>query len=43
MERVLGCVEPTSPHVYGEPSAEARAALDGFGARYLGSFGGYSR
>ena len=29
--------------VYGEPSDEARAALDGFGAVYLGTFGGFSR
>jgi quinol monooxygenase YgiN len=42
-ERFLDCLEPTSLHVYGAPSAEARAALDGFGAAYLGSFGGFSR
>jgi len=41
--RFLGCVEPTRLHVYGEPSAKARAALDGFGAVYLGPFGGFSR
>ena len=34
-ERFLGCVEPTSINVYGEPSDEVRAALDGFGAVLL--------
>ena len=42
-DRFLGCVEPTSIHVYGEPSDEVREALDGFGAEYLGTFGGFSR
>jgi len=42
-ERFLGCFEPTSLSVYGEPSAEARAALDGFGATYLGWLGGFNR
>lgn len=42
-ERFLTCLEPTGLHVYGDPSDEARAALDGFGAVYLGSFGGFSR
>lgn len=41
--RFLACFEPTSLSVYGEPSAEARAALDGFGAAYLGWLGGFSR
>ena len=43
VERFLGCFEPTSLHVYGEPSDEVRAVLDGFGAVYLGTFGGFSR
>jgi quinol monooxygenase YgiN len=42
-ERFLACVEPTSLSVYGDPSPEARAVLDGFGAVYLGPFGGFSR
>ena len=42
-ERFLQCFEPTGFWVYGEPSDEARAALDGFGAAYLGAFGGFSR
>ena len=41
-ERFLGCVQPTGLSVYGDPSAEARAALDGFGATYLGTFGGFA-
>ena len=43
VERFLGCFEPTALHVYGEPSDEVRAVLDGFGAAYLGTFGGFSR
>lgn len=42
-DRFLTCFEPTSLSVYGEPSAEARAALDGFGATYLGWLGGFKR
>ncbi len=42
-ERFLQYFEPTDLYVYGEPSDEARAALDGFGAVYLGTFGGFSR
>lgn len=42
-ERFLACFEPTSISVYGDPSAEARAALDGFGATYLGWLGGFNR
>ena len=42
-ERFLGCVELTALHVYGEPSEELRAVHDGFGAVYLGTFGGFSR
>lgn len=41
--RFLACVEPTSLRVYGEPSDDARAALDGFGAVYMGNFGGFRR
>ena len=42
-ERFLACLEPTGFSVYGDPSDEARAALDGFGAAYLGPVGGFSR
>ena len=42
-ERFLTCVQPTSLNVYGDPSGEARAALDGFGAVYRGTFGGFAR
>lgn len=39
-ERFLACAEPTALHVYGDPGASVRAALDGFGAVYFGGFGG---
>lgn len=42
-ERFLSCFEPTSLSVYGEPSAEARAGLDGLGAAYLEWLGGFNR
>ena len=42
-ERFLQCFEPTALYVYGEPSDEVRAGLDGLGAVYLGTFGGFSR
>ncbi|NQV85576.1 MAG: antibiotic biosynthesis monooxygenase [Woeseiaceae bacterium] len=41
--RFMACFEPTSLSVYGNPSAEARAALDGLGAIYLGRLGGFHR
>lgn len=41
-DRFLACFEPTALSVYGSPSAEARAALDGFGAAYLKPFGGFT-
>lgn len=40
-ERFMACFEPTGLNVYGSPNAEARAALDGFGAAYLKPFGGF--
>jgi quinol monooxygenase YgiN len=40
---LLEIVEVTRFTVYGDPSAEARTLLDGFGARYLGPLGGFSR
>ena len=42
-DRFLSCVAPASLSVYGEPSAELRAALDPFGAVYLAPFGGFRR
>ena len=42
-ERFLSCVEPTGFGVYGDPSDEVRVVLDGFGAVYLGWFGGFAR
>lgn len=42
-ERFLACFEPKLLSVYGDPSAEARAALDGLGATYLGWLGGFNR
>ena len=42
-ERFLACFTPTAFYVYGDPSAEVRTVLDGFGAHYLGTFGGFSR
>ena len=41
--RFLAMVEPTRFTVYGDPSDEARRALGGFGATYLGPFGGFAR
>lgn len=43
MERFMECFEPTALTVYGEPTDEAREALDGLGAVYLGNFGGFHR
>jgi quinol monooxygenase YgiN len=42
-ERFLECFEPTGLYVYGAPSDEVRAVLDGLGAVYLGTFGGFRR
>ena len=42
-ERFLGVFSPTALHVYGDPSADARAALAGFGAVHLDHFGGFRR
>lgn len=41
--RFLACLQPTSFSVYGNPSEQVRAALDGFGVAHLGWFGGFSR
>ena len=42
-ERFLSCVEPTGFSVYGDPSGEVQGVLDGFGAVYMGWFGGFVR
>ena len=42
-ERFLACLEPTAFFVYGNPSDEARAILNGFGAEYFGLSNGFSR
>ena len=42
-ERFLSCVQPTAFYVYGGPGDEVRVALDGFGAVYLNTLGGFSR
>lgn len=43
MSRFMDCLEPTGFHVYGNPDDEARSVLDGLGAVYFRSFGGFSR
>ncbi len=42
-ERFLAAVDVTRFTVYGSPDAAARELLDGFGAVYLGPWGGFSR
>jgi quinol monooxygenase YgiN len=42
-ERFMGCFAPMAFNVYGNPSAEVRGVLDGFGASYLGHAGGFRR
>lgn len=42
-KRFLDILTPTRLTVYGRPNAEARAALDGFGASYLEPVGGFRR
>lgn len=42
-ERFLQCFGVQGLVVYGEPSDAARGIMDGFGAEYLGTFGGFSR
>ena len=41
--RFTGMVEREQFTVYGHPSAQLRKMLDGFGARYLRPFDGFSR
>jgi len=42
-ERFLAAVDVTRFTVYGSPNAAAKEMLDGFGAVYLGPWGGFSR
>jgi quinol monooxygenase YgiN len=42
-ERFLACVDPARLMVYGDPSAEVRGALAGFGAAHMGQFAGFAR
>lgn len=42
-DRFFACVEPTAFHVYGDSGDDVRAALAGFGAVFLGTFGGFAR
>lgn len=42
-EAFLSLAKIESLHVYGQPTAEIRAKLDGFGAVYLTPFDGFSR
>jgi quinol monooxygenase YgiN len=41
--RFLAAVDPTRFTVFGDPSDETRAVLDGFGATYMSDFGGFVR
>lgn len=42
-ERFMACVDVDRFVVYGDPSAECRDVLAGFGPTYLGPWGGFSR
>lgn len=42
-ERFLACVDPARMMVYGDPSAEVRDALAGFGAAHMTQFAGFAR
>ncbi len=42
-ERFLACVDPARLMVYGDPSAEVRDALAGFGAAHMAQFDGFVR
>jgi quinol monooxygenase YgiN len=42
-QRFLERVDVTRVSVYGDPNAEARAIMDGFGVTYYGPFGGFVR
>ena len=42
-ERFMACVDPARLMVYGDPSAEARGALAGFGVVHMAQFAGFTR
>jgi len=42
-ERLLTAVDPTRLVVYGDPTDQAREALDAFGALYMKPFAGFAR
>ena len=42
-ERLLACADPSRLTVYGDPSAEVRDALAGFGAAHMTRFAGFAR
>ena len=42
-ERFLACVNPTRFTVYGDPSAEVRAAMAGLGPVHMTQFNGFAR
>lgn len=42
-ERFMGCFQPTGFYVYGKPNDAVKSVVDGFGAKYLGMLGGFSR
>ena len=42
-DRLMGLGKATHFIVYGNPNSEAKAMLDGFGAVYLSSIGGFHR
>jgi quinol monooxygenase YgiN len=41
--RFMECFAVTAFFVYGEPDAQVRAAIDGFGPVYFGTWGGFTR
>lgn len=43
VDRLLAAVAPTRLVVYGNPSAEVREALAGFGPVYMAQIGGFAR
>ncbi len=42
-ERFLACVDPARMIVYGDPSADVRSALAGFGAVHMARLTGFAR
>jgi quinol monooxygenase YgiN len=42
-DRFMACFTPTALNVYGDPSDEVSGVMDGLGAVYFGSWGGFAR